>query len=129
MKRRHAAPPSIIGMVLLSTVLLTLFLFTFAAIDLKASASENKRAERITRHADAYNEAVNKAEEKLAGYNKNSTDEEISFSIPIDEKSELQVSAARNKDHYEITTMRTLSSEEWEGSDQIQVYNPEGGNQ
>ncbi len=129
MKRSHAAPPSIIGMVLLSTVLLTLFLFTFAAIDLKASASENKRAERITRHADAYNEAVNKAEEKLAGYNKNSTDEEISFSIPIDEKSELQVSAARNKDHYEITTMRTLSSEEWEGSDQIQVYNPEGGNQ
>lgn len=129
MKRSHAAPPSIIGMVLLSTVLLTLFLFTFAAIDLKASASENKRAERITRHADAYNEAVNKAEEKLAGYNKNSTDEEISFSIPIDEKSELQVSAARNKDHYEITAMRTLSSEEWEGSDQIQVYNPEGGNQ
>ena len=129
MKRSHAAPPSIIGMVLLSTVLLTLFLFTFAAIDLKASASENKRAERITRHADAYNEALNKAEEKLAGYNKNSTDEEISFSIPIDEKSELQVSAARNKDHYEITTMRTLSSEEWEGSDQIQVYNPEGGNQ
>ena len=129
MKRSHAAPPSIIGMVLLSTVLLTLFLFTFAAIDLKASASENKRAERITRHADAYNEAVNKAEEKLAGYNKNSTDEEISFSIPIDEKSELQVSAARNKDHYEITTMRTLSSEEWEGSDQIQVYNPDGGNQ
>ena len=73
--------------------------------------------------------SVNKAEEKLAGYNKNSTDEEISFSIPIDEKSELQVSAARNKDHYEITAMRTLSSEEWEGSDQIQVYNPEGGNQ
>lgn len=127
MEERETPKPVFTGLSLLFVVLLTLCLFTFAAISL-VSARYNYNSElSMAESKTAYYTACNTAERTLAELTSGDSVGTVSYDVTIDENRLLHVELYRavKSEDFQINAWQVQSSGEWVESNEINLLSPE----
>ncbi len=126
MKQNASAErPKTIGLSLLFTVFLVLSLITFAAISLIEAKHDLDQSQKAANRITAYQEACNRAEERLDTLQAEAAlpgaKQEISYTEPIDEQQALSVVLVLDevKKCYTIKTWKTVTTKQWQMEETI----------
>lgn len=127
MRERETPKPVFTGLSLLFVVLLTLCLFTFAAISL-VSARHNYTSElSMAESKTAYYTACNAAEHTLAELEKGEKTGTVAFDVAIDDARLLHVELYRaaKDEAFQISAWQVQSSGEWTQNSEVNLLLPE----
>ena len=131
-----------IGTVSILTIFVILCMVTFATLSYMSASHDQELGQKIADRTTAYYKASASASEKIAetdsrwnqAYEEDPSHfagQEVSFSIPVDEGSALEVSLLSTvpEDNdgklYRITRYAKVSTADWEGDDTLNLMKPE----